>query len=59
MREVALTLRELGIDPAVTEGVVLQQERLGRLPLQAEPEDGFAMLDAVRAALSGQKPEPS
>lgn len=59
MREVALTLRELGIDPAVTEGVVLQQERLGRLPLQAEPEDGFAMLDAVRGALNRQASEPS
>lgn len=58
MREVALTLRELGIDPAVTEGVVTQQERLGRLPLQAEPKDGFAMLDAVREALAGPVPEP-
>lgn len=58
MREVALTLRELGIEPAVTEGVVAQQERLGRLPFQAEPEDGMAMLDAVRAALGGQTPGP-
>jgi len=57
MREVALTLRELGIDPAVTEGVVVQQERLGRLPFQAEPEDGLAMLDAVRAALAEPLPE--
>ncbi len=57
MREVALTLRELGIDPAVTEGVVLQQETLGRLPLQAEANDGFAILDSVRAAFAGRIPE--
>lgn len=58
MREVALTLRELGIDPAVTEGVVTQQERLGRLPLQGEPEEGFALLDAIRAALVEPTGEP-
>lgn len=55
MREVALTLRELGLDPAVTDGVVVQQERLGRLSVHAEPEDGMAMLDAVHAALIAQE----
>ncbi|WP_332682128.1 NAD(P)-dependent oxidoreductase [Bosea sp. (in: a-proteobacteria)] len=52
MREVALTLRELGLDPAVTEGVVAQQERLGRLGLRLEPEMGMAMLDEVDTALA-------
>ena len=52
MREVALTLRELGLDPAVTEGVVAQQERLGRLGLRLEPEEGFAILSAVDMALA-------
>lgn len=52
MREVALTLRELGLDPAVTEGVVAQQERLGRLGLRLEPEEGLAILGAVDAALA-------
>jgi 3-hydroxyisobutyrate dehydrogenase-like beta-hydroxyacid dehydrogenase len=51
MREVALTLRELGLDPAVTEGVVAQQERLGQLGLRLEPDVGMAMLDQVDAAL--------
>jgi 3-hydroxyisobutyrate dehydrogenase-like beta-hydroxyacid dehydrogenase len=52
MREVALTLHEFGLDPAVTEGVVAQQERLGRLGLRLEPEEGFAILGAVDAALA-------
>ena len=55
MREVALTLRELGLDPAVTEGVVAQQERLGRLGLWLEPEEGLAILGAVDAALAAEE----
>ena len=56
MREVALTLRELGLDPAVTEGVVVQQERLGRLGLQLGPEEGLAMLEKVEDALGATAP---
>lgn len=55
MREAALTLRELGLDPAVTEGVVIQQERLGRLGLRLEPDIGLAMLDQVGAALASDE----
>lgn len=51
MREVATTLRELGIDPAVTEGTVIQQERLGRLGLPGDPDDGFLLLDQVARAI--------
>ncbi|HEV7337335.1 MAG TPA: DUF1932 domain-containing protein [Bosea sp. (in: a-proteobacteria)] len=56
MREVALTLRELGLDPTVTEGVVVQQERLGRLGLQLGPEEGLAMLEKVEDALGATAP---
>ncbi|WP_066474988.1 DUF1932 domain-containing protein [Bosea sp. WAO] len=59
MREVALTLRELGLDPAVTEGVVAQQERLGRLGLRLEPEEGFAILGAVDTALADDEARAS
>lgn len=52
MREVAATLRELGIDPAVTEGTVTQQERLGALGLPGDPDDGLALLDLVAEALA-------
>jgi hypothetical protein len=52
MREVAATLRELGVDPAVTEGTVVQQERLGRLGLPGDPEDGFHLLDLVAESLA-------
>jgi 3-hydroxyisobutyrate dehydrogenase-like beta-hydroxyacid dehydrogenase len=52
MREVAATLRELGIDPAVTEGTVTQQERLGSLCLPGDPDDGFTLLDLVADALA-------
>lgn len=52
MREVAATLRELGIDPAVTEGTVTQQERLGALGLPGDPDDGFTLLDLVADALA-------
>ncbi|MBS7586358.1 NAD(P)-dependent oxidoreductase [Ancylobacter defluvii] len=51
MREVALTLRELGVEPAVTEGTVAQQERLGRLALETYPPDLEEMLDLVRREL--------
>jgi 3-hydroxyisobutyrate dehydrogenase-like beta-hydroxyacid dehydrogenase len=54
MREVAATLRELGIDPAVTEGTVAQQERLGSLGLPGDPDDGFALLDLVAEALAAR-----
>ncbi|HEV7257380.1 MAG TPA: DUF1932 domain-containing protein [Bosea sp. (in: a-proteobacteria)] len=54
MREVAATLRELGVDPAVTEGTVLQQERLGALGLPGDPNDGFTLLDLVADALAAQ-----
>lgn len=52
MREVAATLRELGIDPAVTEGTVTQQERLGALGLAGDPEDGLMLLDLIADALA-------
>lgn len=52
MREVAATLRELGVDPAVTEGTVTQQERLGALCLPGDPDDGFTLLDLVADALA-------
>ncbi|GAB4064441.1 NAD(P)-dependent oxidoreductase [Ancylobacter sonchi] len=51
MREVALTLRELGVEPAVTEGTVAQQERLGRLALTSYPPGLEEMLDLVRREL--------
>lgn len=50
MREVAATLRELGIDPAVTEGTIVQQERLGALGLPGDPADGFLLLDQIGEA---------
>jgi hypothetical protein len=39
----------------VTEGVVAQQERLGRLGLWLEPEEGLAILGAVDAALAAEE----
>ncbi|MBS7543277.1 NAD(P)-dependent oxidoreductase [Ancylobacter oerskovii] len=51
MREVVLTLRELGVEPAVTEGTVAQQERLGRLALTTYPPGLEEMLDLVRREL--------
>ncbi|MBX9908997.1 MAG: DUF1932 domain-containing protein [Beijerinckiaceae bacterium] len=55
MREVATTLRELGIDPAVTEGTVIQQERLGSLGLPGDPADGLLLLDQIARAIAASR----
>jgi 3-hydroxyisobutyrate dehydrogenase-like beta-hydroxyacid dehydrogenase len=56
MREVAQTLRELGIEPLVTIGIIERQQQLGelgRLPAirEALPQGREAMLDALDQAI--------
>jgi 3-hydroxyisobutyrate dehydrogenase-like beta-hydroxyacid dehydrogenase len=61
MEEVADTLRELGIDPHMTDGTIGRQQEMGELgkrePLKSAVAQGrIAMLDAIGAALIDQKP---
>jgi 3-hydroxyisobutyrate dehydrogenase-like beta-hydroxyacid dehydrogenase len=64
MREVAKTLDELGLDPAVTRGTVAQQQRMGELalPHALDPkarEAVAAALAAISEALTAKVEEPA
>jgi len=55
MREVADTLRELGIEPLMTEAIVMRQDAMGRIGKRDSVQrtldtGGAAMLGAVNAA---------
>ena len=56
MREVADTLRELGIDPTMTAGTIDRQQQLGEIGRQPEVKDAVAkgrtaMLEAIDGAM--------
>lgn len=60
MREVADTLRELGVAPLMTDGTIERQQQLGELGCQPQIKDAVAkgrddMLAAISAAAAGKK----
>ncbi len=60
MREVADTLRELGVTPLMTDGTIERQQQLGELGRQPQIKDAVTkgrddMLAAISAAAAGKK----
>jgi hypothetical protein len=56
MEQVAITLREFGIEPLMTEAIVARQREMGEFGKQesvraAKREGGAAMLDAIESAI--------
>ncbi len=59
MREVAETLRELGIEPLMTSGTIERQQQLGEIGRQPAIQDAVAkgraeMLEAIDAVLASK-----
>ena len=57
MREVALTVEELGIEAAMSRACVEWQEAIGNLALEGDGEDYGENADKILAALSGAGPD--
>jgi hypothetical protein len=58
MREVALTLEEMGVEPLMTRGTIERQQRTGDAKLRDAfggqvPQDRAAILQALRKAAGG------
>jgi 3-hydroxyisobutyrate dehydrogenase-like beta-hydroxyacid dehydrogenase len=59
MREVADTLRELGIDPMMTTGTIDRQQQLGEIGRRPEVSEAVAKSrDEMFAAIDGAMPKP-